>query len=189
MKTAHMLRCIVAALTLVICATALSESSEMKPAAVDDQSSTIGLEAQDPPQARVRISEPLSGDQIHWQVISSGGSECTSTSYVLNGTVSQTAVGVGVSTSYRANHGFWQDFGVYCIPGDANGSGGDPAVDIDDIVYLIEYVFAGGPAPIPAICCGDADGSGGDPAVDIDDIVYLINYVFNGGWPPMPNPC
>jgi hypothetical protein len=70
------------------------------------------------------------------------------------------------------------------ICGDANGAGGDPAVDIDDIVYLINYVFGGGPAPDP-IQSGDANCSGGDPSVDIDDIVYLINYVFGGG----PSPC
>jgi hypothetical protein len=31
-----------------------------------------------------------------------------------------------------------------CVPGDADESG---AVDIDDVVYLIEYIFAGGPPP------------------------------------------
>jgi hypothetical protein len=30
--------------------------------------------------------------------------------------------------------------------GNANGSGD---VDIDDIVYLINYIFGGGPAPVP----------------------------------------
>jgi hypothetical protein len=74
--------------------------------------------------------------------------------------------------------------------GDANGSGGDPAVDIDDIVFLINFVFGGGPAPNPMIS-GDANCSGtwdkGDVPIDIDDIVYLINYVFSGG--PAPAPC
>jgi hypothetical protein len=70
------------------------------------------------------------------------------------------------------------------ICGDANGSGGDPAVDIDDVVYLINYIFAGGPAPEP-VEAGDADCSGGDVPIDIDDVVYLINYIFAGG----PAPC
>jgi hypothetical protein len=69
------------------------------------------------------------------------------------------------------------------ICGDANGSGGDPAVDIDDVVFLINYVFAGGPEPCPPQA-GDANCAG-DPSVDIDDIVYLINYIFAGG----PAPC
>jgi hypothetical protein len=70
--------------------------------------------------------------------------------------------------------------------GDANGAG-DPPVDIDDIVYLINYVFGGGPQPVPELAAGDANCSGGDPRVDIDDIVYLINFVFGGG--PAPCPC
>ncbi len=63
-------------------------------------------------------------------------------------------------------------------PGDADGNG---SIDIDDIVFLIDYVFGSGPAPDP-VEAGDADCSG---AVDIDDIVYLIDYVFSGG----PAPC
>jgi len=64
------------------------------------------------------------------------------------------------------------------ICGDANGS---QAVDIDDVVHLINYIFAGGPAPDPNES-GDANCSGD---VDIDDVVYLINYIFAGG----PDPC
>lgn len=61
--------------------------------------------------------------------------------------------------------------------GDVNSSGG---IDIDDIVYLIAYVFQGGPAPIPT-STGDVNCSTG---VDIDDIVYLIAYVFQSGNSP-----
>jgi lysophospholipase L1-like esterase len=62
--------------------------------------------------------------------------------------------------------------------GDANGSG---SVDIDDVVFLILFIFGGGPAPIPLIS-GDADCSG---VSDIDDVVYLITWIFAGG----PVPC
>ena len=64
------------------------------------------------------------------------------------------------------------------VCGDADASG---AVDIDDVVYLINYIFAGGPEPNP-YWTGDADGSG---AIDIDDVVYLINYIFSGGPAPV----
>jgi hypothetical protein len=63
------------------------------------------------------------------------------------------------------------------ICGNADGSGG---VDIDDAVYLISYIFSGGPPPEP-FELGDVDCSGD---VDIDDVVYLIGYIFSGGHDP-----
>lgn len=63
-----------------------------------------------------------------------------------------------------------------CLCGDANGDG---LVSVSDVVYLIAYIFSGGPAPV---CDSDVDGSGG---VSISDAVYLISYIFAGG--PIPN--
>jgi hypothetical protein len=66
-----------------------------------------------------------------------------------------------------------------CIPGDANNEG---EVNIGDAVYLIAYVFKGGPAPAPyALCSGDANC---DCQLNIGDAVYIIAYVFKGGPPP-----
>jgi len=64
------------------------------------------------------------------------------------------------------------------ICGDANASG---SVDIDDVVYLIAFIFSGGQAPDP-YDSGDANCS---ETVDIDDVVWLINFIFSGG----PAPC
>jgi len=61
---------------------------------------------------------------------------------------------------------------------DANS---DRIIDIGDIVHLINYVFYGGPAPVP-LASGDVTCDG---IVDIGDIVLLINYVFYNG--PAPN--
>lgn len=61
--------------------------------------------------------------------------------------------------------------------GDANN---DELVTISDAVYLIGYIFAGGPAPVPP-AAGDCDCSG---AINISDAVYLINYIFSGGSAP-----
>ncbi len=61
--------------------------------------------------------------------------------------------------------------------GDADGNG---AVSIADAVFLINYIFAGGPAPNPP-AAGDADCSG---SISIADAVFLINYIFGGGAPP-----
>jgi hypothetical protein len=63
------------------------------------------------------------------------------------------------------------------VCGDADASG---AVDIDDVVYLIAYIFSDGPPPVPEESA-DADCSEG---VDIDDVVYLIAYIFSGGGEP-----
>jgi len=61
------------------------------------------------------------------------------------------------------------------ICGDADASG---IVDIDDVVYLIAYIFLGGPPPVPYEA-GDADCS---DVVDIDDVVWMISYIFSGGF-------
>ena len=66
-----------------------------------------------------------------------------------------------------------------CKPGDANGDNG---WDIADAVYIINYVFKGGPAPTPyATCNGDSND---DCAVNLADAVHLIGYIFKGGPPP-----
>jgi hypothetical protein len=72
--------------------------------------------------------------------------------------------------------------GCDCTPGDADGNG---LINISDAVYLVGYIFGGGPAPTPyPICSGDADCN---CLVNISDAVYLISYIFGGG--PAPCPC
>jgi hypothetical protein len=66
--------------------------------------------------------------------------------------------------------------------GDANS---DATINVADAVYLINYIFKGGPEPDP-LCAGDADH---DDAVNIADAVYLVNHVFNGGPPPDADCC
>jgi Thrombospondin type 3 repeat/Dockerin type I domain len=67
-----------------------------------------------------------------------------------------------------------------CKPGDANGSG---IINIQDITYIINYLYKGGPAPIPyRICSGDANGTCN---VNIQDITYLINFLYKGGANPI----
>lgn len=63
------------------------------------------------------------------------------------------------------------------VCGDANA---DFSVDISDAVYLIAFIFSGGPAPTPNEV-GDVNCDG---AVDISDAVYLIAHIFSGGPPP-----
>lgn len=70
---------------------------------------------------------------------------------------------------------------VDIVCGDANS---DVSVDLGDAVYLINYIFRGGPAPDP-LCKGDVNGDG---SVNVGDAVYIIKYVF-GGCPPPPDNC
>ncbi len=64
------------------------------------------------------------------------------------------------------------------VCGDANG---DDIPNVGDAVYLINFVFKGGPAPDP-VEAGDANC---DDQTNVGDAVYLINFVFKGG----PQPC
>jgi hypothetical protein len=63
------------------------------------------------------------------------------------------------------------------VCGDSDSSGD---VDIDDVVYLINYIFYSGSVPDPYES-GDPECSGG---IDIDDVVYLITYIFSSGSAP-----
>jgi len=67
---------------------------------------------------------------------------------------------------------------VSFIHGDATGDGW---IDAADVVYLLNYLFAGGPAPAPFLEAGDVTC---DEVVDASDVVYLVNYLFIGGPPP-----
>ncbi len=64
------------------------------------------------------------------------------------------------------------------IVGDVNLDG---TVNISDAVYIINYVFAGGPEPMPILLAGDANCDG---TVNVSDAVRIINYIFAGGAAP-----
>jgi hypothetical protein len=66
------------------------------------------------------------------------------------------------------------------ILGDVNSN---LSVESSDIVYLINSIFKGGPAPDP-YWKGDVNG---DCKISVSDTVYLINYLFKGGPPPQLN--
>ena len=58
---------------------------------------------------------------------------------------------------------------------------GDGIVDIEDVLYLINYLYKGGPPPDP-LFIGDVNWDG---LIDLEDVLYLINYLYKGG----PAPC
>jgi hypothetical protein len=57
-----------------------------------------------------------------------------------------------------------------------------PALDVSDLVYLMNYLFQNGNTPLPYVDQGDVNA---DRNVDILDAVYLINYVFKNGPAPI----
>ena len=128
------------------------------------------------------------GETIERYVISAGGTAASSETYTVNGTVGQTAIGAASSETYNVSHGYWQQTsggGGCCIgiTGNVDNDGSD-AIDISDLVYLVDYMFNGGPAPF---CFEEADMdiSGG---IDISDLVYLVDYMFVGGSAPKDCP-
>ena len=69
---------------------------------------------------------------------------------------------------------------VVAICGDIDDSGSGP--DIADLIYLVDYMFNGGPEPL-VLATADVDGT---PGIEIGDLVYLVDYMFNGGPAPCP---
>jgi subtilisin family serine protease len=67
--------------------------------------------------------------------------------------------------------------GLY-IPGDANR---DSLIDVSDVIFLLNYLYQGGPAPTPK-AAGDVNA---DCRVDVGDVIYLVNYLYKSGPAPV----
>ncbi len=57
---------------------------------------------------------------------------------------------------------------------------GDGLIDIEDVLYLINYLYKNGLAPDP-LPAGDANCDG---VIDLGDVLYLISYLYKGGPAP-----
>lgn len=71
------------------------------------------------------------------------------------------------------------------ITGNVDFDGADE-ITVSDLVYLVTYMFQGGPPPP----CMEEANIDGDVAgnVDINDLVMLVGYMFGGGAPPADCP-
>jgi hypothetical protein len=134
----------------------------------------------DPDGDAIYLMWDFGGDVSGWQGPYASGEEVTE-SYAF-GSMGEHDVMVKVKDEYDVESGWSPVHSVTAyMCGDCDQSA---EVDIDDAVYTLMYIFAGGPAPYP-LEAGDADCSG---ETDIDDAVYDLMYIFSAGSPPC-SPC
>ncbi len=69
------------------------------------------------------------------------------------------------------------EIGFY-IAGDLNIDG---QTNLSDLIWLVNYVFKGGPPPDPELWIGDVNA---DCKVNLADIIYYVNYIFKSGSQP-----
>ncbi|PKK84949.1 MAG: hypothetical protein CVT49_01990 [candidate division Zixibacteria bacterium HGW-Zixibacteria-1] len=62
--------------------------------------------------------------------------------------------------------------------GDVNADGN---INLGDILYLIQFLYNGGPEPLPMVLAGDVNTTG---TVNMKDVTYLINFLYKGGPAP-----
>jgi hypothetical protein len=65
------------------------------------------------------------------------------------------------------------------LRGDANEDG---AVDVSDAVFILRFLFLGGPGP----SCLDAADADDDGRLELTDAIFALNHLFLGGPPPPP---
>jgi len=107
---------------------------------------------------------------------------------VYSGTSSDLETRFANGYDWACENQYLLDAGLECgccvNPGDINGDG-SAVPDIADLVYLVAFMFSGGPAPT----CMDQANVNGQPgpgvAPDIADLVYLVAYMFQGGPAPV----
>ncbi|MCK5124859.1 MAG: hypothetical protein KAR42_01245 [candidate division Zixibacteria bacterium] len=68
------------------------------------------------------------------------------------------------------------------VAGDFNG---DVQANLGDVVYMVNYIFRGGPPPVD-LACSDVNN---DCEVNIGDGIFVINYIFRGGPVPTCSDC
>jgi hypothetical protein len=129
-----------------------------------------------------------SGNGVYGRTYGSAGNAVGS-EFLVNASTSNdqgyasAALGRNLIVTWQSSQQDGSDTGIYarvfagsCLAGDVDGNG---AVNVADVFYLINALFASGPAPV---CSGNVNG---DAASDVSDVFYLINYLFASGPPPV----
>lgn len=101
--------------------------------------------------------------------------DCKGKAWCLVGVPSANVVGNSTAVQFHYNY-------IITEPsGDANNDG---TINVGDVVFLINYIFKGGPAPVHF---AKADVNC-DAHINVADAVYLINYIFKSGLTPCRYP-
>jgi hypothetical protein len=126
-----------------------------------------------------RAKSASSSFQMASDVICASGGGAESASFTLQASAGGQGSPVGPQSSenYSASGGWVYTTEEEGNRGDVNGDG---IINIGDVVYLVSYLYKGGPAPDPE-WVGDANSDG---IVNIGDVVYLVSYLYKGGPPP-----
>ena len=99
--------------------------------------------------------------------------------YSIWSSMGQSVIGNMEGGGYVLMGGFWPAF-TYFVAGDPTNDG---IANVSDVVYLLNYLFIGGPPPVVR-ASGDVNCDG---MINTADISYLINYLFVSG--PAPAMC
>jgi hypothetical protein len=127
-------------------------------------------------------TEISAGEEVKWQVLSSGGGAMTLSGYRINGTLGQTAVGVTVMAEHSIHQGFWQSFEEDCCGRYTGGYTGNTNCDTEgkrslaDITILIDHLYLSQ----DPLCCranGNVNGSL-DGEITLNDIMRLIDHIY-----------
>jgi hypothetical protein len=141
-----------------------------------------GAEYHQNPDDSIFIPDPKPGTYTLYCVHEAGAPEDDTlySSIIWLGSLPPLMAAVNVHVpEFGEMHSFTYDYlsDFHYLNGDANR---DDNINIGDAVFLINYVFKGGPAPDPVLA-GDANC---DVEVNVGDAVRIIDHVFKGGQAP-----
>ena len=158
------------------------KAAEQQPTQVQPAPQIRPVEAQ-PAQLQPAPVVGDKGRQIKWQCISTGGGAASaSKGHLMIHTVGQGAVGYTSSSSHQAIQGFQVGgVGGGGGPEERGDVNGDGIVNVGDVVYLVSYLYKGGPPPDP-VRIGDCNC---DDIVNVGDVVFLVSYLYKGGPEPV----
>ena len=57
----------------------------------------------------------------------------------------------------------------------------------NDLTFMVDYIFRGGPLPFPSPLMGDCNCDG--DANNVVDMIFLVDYIYRGSGIPPVNPC